>query len=106
MELIKEQDFFEFATEELKSALVNTVNTTIEKTGAKKGDIGEGATKYTFDGRDDILAIFYKYEMISDNEPKCNYEIYHGTEETDLVLDKLNDLKKRTEAKGETFAWG
>lgn len=105
MEKILESDFFKYAPDGLKNTLNKTVLKTIEKTNSKKGDFGEGATKYTFDNSDIIIVVFYSYTMISDTEYKGKYEIYNGTEMNDFILDKLNEFKKRAELRGEKWVW-
>ena len=105
MKLISEKDFFANADDRLKATLENTVLTTIKKTGSLKGDFAEGATKYSFDNTDIILVIFYSYTMITNKKPDCNYEIYYGEEIDDSILDKLNELKERTEKRGVEFIW-
>ncbi len=105
MKLITESDFFSNCQESLKQRLYKTVDSTIEKTKAREGDKGEGATKYTFDNSRTILVIFYKYRMVSDNVYNASFEIYHGKEINDFILDKLNEMKKLVESRGEKFIW-
>ena len=105
MILLREEDFLIFASKSVLDALKKTVLTNIQKAGAKKGFFGEGVTKYTFDGKADILIIFYKYKMVDDNDYKANYEVYHGYEEDDFILDKINELKERVESRGQVFVW-
>lgn len=106
MERVSETDFFSHSQESLKKRLHKTVESTVENTNARKGDEGEGATKYTFDNSETILVIFYKYTMVTDHVYKSSFEIYHGKKINDFILDKLNKMKERTESRGEKFIWG
>jgi hypothetical protein len=105
MNLIEEDVFVNFASKSVLNAIKKTVDSTVEIVKPKKGYTGEGVTKYTFENKSDILIIFYKYTMTDNFNYKTNYEVYHGYEENDFILDKINDLKNRVESRGDTFVW-
>ncbi|AGO47690.1 hypothetical protein Phi4:1_gp153 [Cellulophaga phage phi4:1] len=105
MKYISEEDFLASADKSLIAAVIKSIKNAIIKSNHIEGDIGEGFSNYTFDNSETIVVIIYKYKLLKELKAETSFDAYIGKEVNDLVLDKINAIKARAEARGDGFTW-